>query len=82
MFYHNYMRKKNSIIDLTLREKEVLELIIKGYSNPQIASELFVSIHTVKAHLESIYNKFNVHSKVEATVYAIINKIVDINNIS
>ena len=55
---------------------------MKGYSNPQIASELFVSIHTVKAHLESIYNKFNVHSKVEATVYAIVNNIVDINSIA
>lgn len=76
------MRKKNRIIELTLREKEVLELIMKGYSNPKIASKLFVSIHTVKAHLESIYSKFNVHSKVEAAVYAIINKIVDINNIN
>ena len=59
--------------NLTEREKEVLELIIQGKSNPQIANELILSIHTVKAHLESIYKKLGVHNKVQAAVYTIIN---------
>ena len=58
---------------LTEREKEVLELIIQGKSNPQIANELILSIHTVKAHLESIYKKLGVHNKVQAAVYTVIN---------
>ncbi len=59
--------------NLTEREKEVLELIIQGKSNPQIANELILSIHTVKAHLESIYKKLGVHNKVQAAVYTIVN---------
>ena len=59
--------------NLTKREKEVLELIIQGKSNPQIANELILSIHTVKAHLESIYKKLGVHNKVQAAVYTVIN---------
>lgn len=59
--------------NLTEREKEVLELIIQGKSNPQIANELVLSIHTVKAHLESIYKKLGVHNKVQAAVYTVIN---------
>ena len=59
--------------NLTEREKEVLELIIQGKSNPQIANELILSIHTVKAHLESIYKKLGVHNKVKAAVYTIVN---------
>ena len=59
--------------NLTEREKEVLELIIQGKSNPQIANELILSIHTVKAHLESIYKKLGMHNKVQAAVYTVIN---------
>ena len=59
--------------NLTEREKEVRELIIQGKSNPQIANELILSIHTVKAHLESIYKKLGVHNKVQAAVYTVIN---------
>ncbi len=58
---------------LTEREKEVLELIVQGKSNPQIAKELVLSIHTVKAHLESIYKKLGVHNKVQAAVYTVVN---------
>ena len=63
----------NKYNNLTEREKEVLELIIQGKSNPQIANELILSIHTVKAHLESIYKKLGVHNKVQAAVYTIVN---------
>ena len=64
---------------LTKREKETLCLIIKGLSNEEIAKELVVSIHTIKAHIESIYRKFGVHNKVQAVIYAVKKQIININ---
>lgn len=66
---------------LTKREKEVLVFLIEGYSNREIAEELIISIHTVKAHIESIYRKFGVHNKVQAAIYAIYYKIINISDI-
>lgn len=64
---------------LTQREKEILNLLIEGQSNHTIAKNLFISIHTVKAHIESIYRKFGVHNKVQAAIYAVYHNIIDIN---
>ena len=55
---------------LTQREKEVLKLLIKGYSNPTIARVLSVSIHTIKVHLEKIYSKLGVNNRVCAAIVA------------
>ena len=52
---------------LTKREKEVLDLISRGYSNREIADKLVVSTHTVKAHSESIYYKIGARNRVDAT---------------
>ncbi len=62
---------------LTEREKMVLKELVAGKSNPEIAESLIITIHTVKIHLENIYRKLNVHNRVQATVYAVVNKIVD-----
>ena len=64
------MDKKNNNI-LTQREKETLKLITKGFCNKKIAEELCVSIHTVKAHIESLYQKLGTHNKVEVVVFAL-----------
>jgi DNA-binding CsgD family transcriptional regulator len=48
---------------LTQKENEVLELAKKGYSNSQIANELFISVNTVKKHMQSLYQKFNVSNR-------------------
>jgi len=61
---------------LTKRERDVLGLIIAGKSNPEIAKDLNITIHTVKAHIESIYYKFDVHNRVQAAVLAVTNDIV------
>ena len=53
---------------LTAREKEVLQLLILGKSNPQIAKELIISRDTVKAHIEHMFEKYEVHSRVELVV--------------
>lgn len=49
---------------LSNREKEVMDLMIKGMSNNEIAEELFISIHTVKAHLASSYEKLGTANRV------------------
>lgn len=54
-------------MELTVREKEVLDLISKGYSNKEIGDKLFISISTVKAHTSSILHKTKLKNRVQAT---------------
>ena len=68
----------NKLTFLTQREKEILDLLIEGYSNQQMAAKLVISIHTVKAHIESIYRKFGVHNKVQAAIYAVYYGFIDV----
>ena len=51
---------------LSYRELEVLSLLMKGKSNRSIASELFISINTVKTHLVHVYGKLEVCSRTQA----------------
>jgi two-component system, NarL family, response regulator LiaR len=62
--------------DLTRREQEVLALLVKGMSNPEIAGRLFISRATVKVHISSILSKLGVASRAEAISLAIQNKLV------
>jgi len=55
---------------LTEREKEVLELIAAGLTNPEIAEELVISTETVKKHASNIYDKLGVGNRTEAAVHA------------
>jgi len=55
---------------LTSRERQVLHLLVAGYSNPAIAHELVVSIHTVRTQVQSIYSKLNVHNRFQASELA------------
>lgn len=55
---------------LTVREKEILELLVQGLANKGIAEKLFVSVDTVKTHLRNIYNKMEVKSRLEAVAKA------------
>jgi DNA-binding CsgD family transcriptional regulator len=48
---------------LTPREKEVLKYMCLGYSNTEIAEKLIVSIHTAKAHVQHILEKYNVKNR-------------------
>ncbi|MEW5818851.1 MAG: response regulator transcription factor [Cyanobacteriota bacterium] len=56
---------------LTEREIEVLKALSKGYSNQQIAEELYISQRTVQNHLHNIYNKLGINGRTEAVIYAI-----------
>ncbi len=62
--------------DLTRREQEVLALLVKGMSNPEIAAHLVISRSTVKVHISSILSKLGVASRGEAISLAIQNKLV------
>lgn len=55
---------------LTEREKEVLLLIAKGYTNQEIADYLFITLKTVKTHVSNILAKLEVNDRTQATIYA------------
>ncbi|HEY9634798.1 MAG TPA: response regulator transcription factor [Coleofasciculaceae cyanobacterium] len=56
---------------LSERELEVLQLIVEGYSNPEIAKTLYLSEHTVKTYVRGIMNKLLVNDRVQAAVLAL-----------
>lgn len=62
--------------DLTKREKEILELLVKGNSYKMIADKCSVTIDTVKKHLQNIYHKLHVNCGTEAVAKALQHKIV------
>ena len=66
---------------LSQREKEVICCVVKGMSNKDIAEALFISIHTVITHRRNIARKLQIHSSTLLTIYAIVNKLVDISEV-
>jgi DNA-binding NarL/FixJ family response regulator len=64
---------------LTTRELEVLKLVAQGMSNRDVAEALFIAENTVKNHVRNILEKLQLHSRMEAVVYAVREKILDIN---
>ncbi|MEY9934771.1 DNA-binding NarL/FixJ family response regulator [Catenulispora sp. GP43] len=63
---------------LTDREMEVLKLVATGRNNREIAKELFITENTVKNHVRNILEKLNLHSRMEAVVYAVREKLLEI----
>src|SRR6266566_3683488 len=63
---------------LTDREMEVLKLVAKGHNNRDIAKELYISENTVKNHIRNILEKLHLHSRMEAVVYAVREKLLEI----
>lgn len=63
---------------LTDREMEVLSLVAQGMNNRDIAKELFISENTVKNHVRNILEKLHLHSRMEAVVYAVREKLLEI----
>ena len=62
---------------LSLRELQVLRLVISGKTNKAIADALFISERTVDRHVSNIFNKLGVSSRVEATAFAFTNQLLD-----
>jgi DNA-binding NarL/FixJ family response regulator len=55
---------------LTVREMDILRLVAVGLSNQAIAEQLYLSLHTVRTHVQSVLTKLGVHSKLQAAAYA------------
>lgn len=72
---------KQSNIQLSLREKEVLALVVKGYINKEIADRLNISLATVIFHRNNISLKLNTRSIGRLTIYAVLNNIVALSEI-
>jgi DNA-binding NarL/FixJ family response regulator len=72
--HHRYAEPAH---DLTAREREILELIAEGLTNGAIAKRLFISVNTVRNHVQNILAKLDVHSKLEALSVAIRDGLID-----
>lgn len=72
---------KNKKKDLSQREKEVIVCVVKGMTNKQIADILCLSAHTVIAHRRNIASKLQIHTPSGLTIYAIVNKLVNLADI-
>ncbi|MDB5191313.1 MAG: response regulator transcription factor [Segetibacter sp.] len=68
--------EKGEDYNLSDREKQVLQLLVEGYSYKMIASEMYIAIDTVRSHIKKIYEKLHVNSKSEAVAKAFKDKIV------
>ena len=64
--FPNKKRDTELLQTFTTREQEILNALAKGYAYKEIAAQLYISIETVRTYLRKIYEKLQVHSKVEA----------------
>lgn len=68
---------KNNLGQLSTRELEILQLIVAGHSNPEIAKRLYLSLSTIKTHVRNIMNKLAVNDRVQAAVVALRSGLVE-----
>ena len=61
---------RRPVAPLSVREIEVVQAIVRGRTNTEIAADLFISLSTVKSHLASIHNKLGVRNRVEIAGWA------------
>ena len=73
-------RHKPDTEELSDRERDVLIQVVRGLSNKEIADVLCISTHTVISHRKNIVRKLNIHSTAGLTIYAIVNRLLDIND--
>ena len=73
--------KQEDTDGLSQREREIITCVVKGLSNKEIAEQLYISIHTVMTHRRNIARKLQIHSSTLLTIYAIVNKLVDVSEV-
>lgn len=73
--------KKVDEESLSEREIDVLVHIVRGLTNKEIAAKMFLSVHTVNTHRKNIMSKLKIHSSAGLTIYAIVNKLVSIEDL-
>ena len=80
-FERNVQERKDKTEALSEREKDIVRCVAKGMSNKEIADALFLSVHTVTTHRRNISNKLQIHTAAGLTIYAISNKLLNLNDI-
>ncbi|MEK5444784.1 response regulator transcription factor [Fredinandcohnia sp. FSL W7-1320] len=78
--FHQQQQEQPKENVLTEREMEVLQCLVEGMSNKEIADRLFISDKTVKIHVSKIFKKFDVKSRSQVVIYAVQNKLVPMQN--
>lgn len=66
---------------LSQREKEIVGCVVRGMTNKEIAEKLYISVHTVITHRRNITRKLQIHSAAGLTIYAIVNKLVELSEV-
>lgn len=74
--FSSFHSDKGENYNLSDREKQVLSLLVNGYSYKMISAEMFIAIDTVRSHIKKIYEKLQVNSKSEAVAKAFKDKLV------
>jgi DNA-binding NarL/FixJ family response regulator len=69
--FRKYVPERNESANLTVREREILSLLVDGMNYSGIAETLFISLDTVRNHIRHIYEKLRVHSKSQAVAKAL-----------
>ncbi len=73
-----YSQQESDVIEtLTPREISILELVVDGLTNKEIAAKLYISDNTVKIHLRNILEKLHLQNRIQAAVYAVRKGLVD-----
>ena len=73
---------KSDLNELSGRERDILAAVAKGLTNKEIAEEFNISVYTVISHRRNISQKLGINSIPGLTVYAIMNKLVDMSDFS
>jgi two-component system, NarL family, response regulator LiaR len=71
------LNNSNNLGQLSTRELEILQLMVEGRSNPEIAKRLYLSLSTIKTHVRNIMNKLAVNDRVQAAVVALRSGLVE-----
>ena len=78
----NVLQAEDKLGTLSEREKEIVACVAKGMSNKEIADSLCLSVNTVTTHRRNITKKLQIHTSYGLTIYAIVNKLVELQDIN
>lgn len=78
----NEVSREETVADsLSSREKEIIKMVACGLSNKEIAEKLYISVHTVTTHRRNLSAKLDIHSPAALTIFAVMNHIVNLDDI-
>lgn len=78
----NFLQAEDKLGTLSEREKEIIACVAKGMANKEIADTLCLSVNTVTTHRRNITRKLHIHTSNGLTIYAIVNKLVELQDIN